>query len=267
MTITDVKTKQDEQGRSAELLSAFYGLDEAPKLASLFVCKGASGNDAMPVIFSHEVDVRSMQVGDFKVTTASGKIGNLICVTLEPADDTGELRTALLVGSFGDSVDQPVKVEIVGNLLSIDKMINFKGASVKVALLEQGPTLVWAEVVPQNEWELGKSASWFPFGGGSGCPKETKQVLRATWSGGVTKPGGDEIDDKERTQYKVTIELKDGSHQDIEPFAIGDLGDGDNNHELCLDVEGKPKSISFPKGYMTDPREDLNHETTILVSN
>ena len=179
----------------------------------------------------------------------------------------GELRTALLVGSFGSSDDQPVKVEIIGNLLSIDKTINFKGAEVKVTSLNKGPTLVWAEVVPQNEWALGKSASWFPFGGGSGCPKETKQVIRATWSGGVTKPGGDEIDDKERTQYKVTIELKDGSHQDIEPFAIGDLGDGDNNHELCLDVEGKPKSIYFPKGYMTDPREDLNHETSILISN
>jgi len=41
--------------------------------------------------------------------------------------------------------------------------------------------------------------------------------------------------------------------------------DGDNNHELCLDVIGTPQSVYFPAGYMKDPRKDLNPETTITI--
>ena len=93
-------------------------------------------------------------------------------------------------------------------------------------------------------------------------------MIRATWAGGVTKPGGGEIDDLEREQYKVTLQNKDGQNEDgnsveVIPFALGDLGDGDNNHELCLDVTGTPRSIFFAAGYMTDPGEDLNPATNI----
>jgi len=91
-------------------------------------------------------------------------------------------------------------------------------------------------------------------------------VVRVTWTGGVTKPGGDEIDDVERVQYKVTVLLEDGSKIEVTPFALADLGDSDNNHELCLDVAGTPQSVFFPAGYLTDPREDLNPGTTIAIS-
>jgi len=205
------------------------------------ICEGAAGKDGMPVIFSHEIDVTTMQKEDFRVTNASGTVGDMTCVTLDPADDMGEFRTALFVGQFGDIDDQPVT-------------------------LEEGPTLVLAEIVPEDEWELGKAATPRPFGGGSGCPEGTTQVVRATWAGGVTKPGGGEIDDGERVLYQVTVLLEDGGTIDVTPFAIGDLGDGDNNHKLCLDMAGTPQSVFFPAGYLTDPREDLNPDTTIAIS-
>jgi hypothetical protein len=219
----------------------------------------------MPVIFTHEIDVTTMQAGDFRVTSASGKVGEILAVTLAPADDKGELRTALLAGSYGSIDDQPVKVEIVGNLLSIDGTLNFKGASIDVTPLEAGPSMVWAEIVPEEDWDLGKEASPLAWGGGSGAPEGTKQVVRVTWNGGVTKPGAQEIDDAERVQYKVTVLLEDGSRIRVTPFALADLGDGDNNHELCLGVTGTPISVYFPAGFMTDPREDLNPETTIAL--
>lgn len=265
-TVTNVTTNHDIQGRQARLLSAFYGLDDLPRVSNFVICEGADGKDGMPVIFSHEIDVSTMQAGDFRVTNASGKIGEIVCVTLAPADDVGEFRTALLVGHYGSIDDQPVKVEVIGNLLSIDNTLNFKGASIDVISLEEGPELIWAEVVPENEWELGKAATPTRFGGGSGCPKGTKQVVRATWAGGVTKPGGDEIDDTERLNYRVTVLQEDGSKIEITPFALGDLGDGDNNHELCLDLVGIPQGVFFPAGYMTDPREDLNPETATIIS-
>jgi hypothetical protein len=267
-TITDVTASIDSQGRRAELVSAFYGLDDAlPIMANVFICDGAAGSDGMPVIFSHEIDIKTLQAGDFKVTTRSGMTGAITCVTLRPADDLGEARTVLVVGQYGSAEDQPMKVEIVGNILSMDNSINFKNASIDVIPLEAGPMLVLAEIVPKQQWELAKISTTLPFGGGSGCPIDTKQIIRATWSGGITKPGGKEIDDIERVLYKVTMIEEDGVQKETIPFKIADLGDGDNNHELCLEVSAKVHAISFRGGYLTDPREDLNQDTSVIMSN
>lgn len=265
-TETEVSATLHRDGRKASLISAFYGLDDAlPRAADRGIWPGAGGTDGMPVIFSHEVDVKTLQAGDFRVTTASGKIGDILAVTLAPADDKGELRTVLFAGAFGSIDDQPVRVEVVGNILSLDGTINFKGASIDVTPLETGPTMVWAEVVPKQEWEVGKEATILPWGGGSGAAEGAQQVVRVTWNGGVTKPGGDEVDDKERLLYKVIVLMEDGRKVEVTPFALTDLGDGDNNHELCLDVAGEPLSVSFPAGHMTDPREDLNPDSTVEV--
>ena len=89
-----------------------------------------------------------------------------------------------------------------------------------------------------------------PDGGsalGDGCLESTQQVLRVVWTGGITKPGGAEIDDVERIAYKVLIEDDAGELTAISPFAVADLRDGDNNHELCL---GRPLILcvsSFPR--------------------
>jgi hypothetical protein len=266
-TETDVMATRHPDGREAELFSAFFGLDDAlPKIADKGICEGAAGKDGMPVVFSHEIDLSSMQAGDFRVVKASGAIGEITCVTLAPADDAGELRTVLVVGQYGSSDDQPVSVEIVGNLLSIDRQVNFRGARSSVIALEEGPTMEWAEVVAADQWDLGKSATLLPWGGGSGCPVGTKQVVRVTWAGGVTLPGGEEIDDSVRAAYRVTASVDGANEIELVPFAIGDLGDGDNNHELCLDQEVTPLGVEFPAGLVTDPREDLNPPTRIEVA-
>ncbi|MDX2093071.1 MAG: hypothetical protein SFX73_34835 [Kofleriaceae bacterium] len=257
----------DARGREARLRSAFFGLDDAFEgPANKAICEGASGKDGMPIIFSHEIDVSTMQAGDFKVTTASGRVGTVHCVTLAPADDNGELRTALLVGQYGSASDQPSRVEIVGNLLSIDNTVNFKGASIAVTALEEGPTIVLAELLPEDRLELGKQPTELAWGGGSGCPVGTKQVVNVTWAGGVSKPGGGEANDVERVHYKVKIAQPDGSEATVTPFALADLVDGDNNHRLCLDVAGTPTTVFFPKGHLVDPRKDLNPETMMSVT-
>ncbi|MEM1177737.1 MAG: hypothetical protein AAGM22_05300 [Acidobacteriota bacterium] len=266
-TDTGVTATRDPSGRAAVLLSAFYGLDDAlPPISDRAICAGAGGQDGMPVVFSHEVDASTMQAGDFKVLTRSGAVGEITCVTLAPAEDVGEARTALLAGRYGSAEDPPVSVEVVGHLLSIDGQLNFRGAKAEAVALEDGPTLVWSEVVPETEWELGKAASRVPFGGGSGCPEETQLVVRATWNGGITKPGGGEVGEDEALAYHVTFRNPDGTESIIVPFALADLGDGDNNHELCLDRRGEPLSVKFHAGLVTDPREDLNPETQVRVT-
>ncbi|MEO1171970.1 MAG: hypothetical protein AAFX94_07935 [Myxococcota bacterium] len=267
-TETEVTSAEDANGRAARILSAFFGLDDAlPKTTSnLAICEGADGKDGMPVIFSHELDFSTLQAGDFQVTTAAGKAGYVHCVTLAPADDTGELRTALLVGHYGSIDDPPVKVEIVGNLLSMDRTVNFKGASAVPIELEKGPTLILAEALGTESLQLGGAGTALPFGGGTGCPDGTLQAVRAVWVGGVTKPGGDDADDNERQQYRVTVQQPDGRETEVVPFALADLNDGDNNHMLCLDVAGTPKSVFLPAGLLTDPRDDLNPDTRTTVS-
>ena len=252
---------------SSALLSAFFGLDsEAPFISNFFVCRGAAGKDGMPVVFSHELDLATLQAGDFKVVRSDGIEGEVKCVTPAPAFDSGEYRTMLLIGEFGSSSNQPERVEIKGNLLSSDNQINFKGKTINVIPLEDGPSMVLAELVPEEEWYLGRKATFLPFGGGSGCPVGTKQIVRVVWNGGITKPGGDEVDELETRSYSVTIRDNEGGVSKISPFALGDLGDGDNNHKLCLDVEGTPLKVDFPEGLVTDPRDDLNPRTSIEVS-
>ena len=250
---------------TAKLISAFYGLDDAiPFLASYRICGSFGHQDGMPVIFSKEVDIATLQAGDFSVTLKDGSKVAPGCVTPAPAEDPGEFRTMLMIGDFGSMSNQPLSVEITGNLMSLDQQTNFKGAQVDVTPLEAGPTLVLAEVVPQSEWALDKEPSGLPFGGGSGCPASTRQVIRVVWAGGVTKPGGDEVDHIEREAYQVTVRESDETSM-VTPFALGDLGDGDNNHELCLDTEAQVVQVDFPEGLMTDPREDLNPSTSITL--
>jgi len=267
-TVTDVTNAQHADGREAHLISAFFGLDNGlpERLTDRVACEGAGGADGMPVIFSHEVDIETLEPGDLRITTRSGTVYPATCLTLAPADDPGELRTALLAGEYGSDEDQPVTVEIIGNVLSLDGTVNFRGASVDVTPLEAGPSLVWAEIVPQTQWDLGGKATTSPWGGGNRCPMGTAQIVRVTWNGGITKPGGEPADDDERALYRVSIVTVEGAAGDIAPFALADLQDGDNNHLLCLDTTDTVTSVSFPAGHVTDPREDLNPDTAIALA-
>ncbi|MEM6672076.1 MAG: hypothetical protein AAF726_04490 [Planctomycetota bacterium] len=263
-TTTDVTTNVAPDGRSAGLVSAFFGIDNGlPRPTNKVIFNGAAGKDGMPVVLSHEVDFGTLQAGDIQVTRESGAIGEILCVTLAPADDPGELRTVLVVGEFGSDEDPPVRVDVIGDLLTIDGSANFKGASAEVIPLADGPTIVWAEVVPESEWRVGAKATPLRWGGGGGCPPDALEVVRVTWAGGVTLPGGAEIDAETLGRYRVTVLRPDGETIEVIPFAVADLGDGDNNHFLCLDVEGQPLSVSFPAGLLTDPNEDLNPATSL----
>ena len=266
--LTDAVAYPKAGNKSDGLISAFYGLDDSiPTFATYRLCGSFGvGGDGMPVIFSEQVDIATLEAGDFQVTLEDGMKVGPDCVTPAPADDIGELRTILMIGDFGSIDNEPANVEVIGNLFSMDHTINYKGSQVGVTELAKGPSLVLAESVDKEEWELGKQASARRFGGGNGCPDATRQVIRVVWNGGVTKPGGGEVDDVERKAYKVMTVNPDGTDDIIHPFALGDLGDGDNNHELCLDTPNQVVRVEFPADLVTDPREDLNPATRVMVT-
>ena len=244
------------------LLSAFFGLDnDLPFLANR-LCLGASGMDGMPVVLSRTVDEETLQAEDFEVTTREGVKHTPHCVTLRPAQDAGELRTVLLIGEFGNADEDPPKsVHVVGDLLSdgVDggETVNFVGSNVDVIPLSAGPTLVLAQRIPVEN--LARDTR------GTTCPEDVAQVVRVTWTGGVRLPSREDPGDAERQLYQVSVERKDGSLVERVPVALADLGDGDNNHLLCLDTVDRAVSVSFPAGVFVDPNRDLNPDTNIAV--
>jgi hypothetical protein len=215
----------------------------------------------MPVVLSHTIDPETLQPEDFQTVTRSGAVRTPHCVTLRPAQDPGELRTVLLIGEFGNaSDDPPVSVHVVGDLLSDGKTgdrVNFRGTQTHVIPLDAGPSLVLAEVVPEEEWSVQTR--------GTACPAGIQQIVRVTWAGGVRLPNGDEPGDVERGLYRVAVKRADGSSDEIVPAALADLEDRDNNHLLCLDTSAAVVSVSFPAGHLVDPNGDLNPDTHIAV--
>ncbi len=251
-------------GQSAELPSAFFGLDNGLLRVANRICRGASGQDGMPVIFSTEVDHTTLQAGDFQVTTQSGRVGHVQCASFLPATDPGELRTVLLVGDFGDAeADPPARVEIVGHMHSLDGTLDYRGAAIAVTPLVPGPTLIMAEVLTGDEVDadLGTRRT----DGDDFLTEGVAQSVRVVWAGGVTLEGGDEPGAAERDLYRITVRATDGTEREVTPVALADLGDGDNNHLLCLDTADAPISVSFPAGVLTDPNEDLNPATSVAV--
>ena len=247
---------------SPRILSAFFGLDNALPRGANILCPGAAGQDGMPVVLSHTVDQNTLQAEDFRVYTRDGVEVTPHCFTLRPATDPGEHRTVLLIGEFGDAKkDPPAKVLIVGDILSdgsTGNTVNFNGTETDVIPLEAGPTLILAEVVAK--------AIWTKKGRGSACPADSKQVIRATWTRGIRSPGGNRADDDIRTLYRVTVRRPDGSHEEVTPMALAELGDNDNNHFLCLDTNDPAVSVAFPAGHFVDPNQDLNPATQIVVT-
>ncbi len=242
-----------------EMLPAFFGLDDVPAAgflnANLCTDDGLPNRrtDGMPIVTSVLIDSRSLDTTDFQITTASGAVFVPDCATLEPADDDCEGRTILIVGEFGDDpTDPPGRVEIVGELLSLDgRDLARTAPPIEVTPLLEGPTLVVVEQVDPAYVS---------------APAGTTLAVRAIWSGGINATDGNEVTEAEWGQYTLTVRNGNGQEQTVAPFDIGDLNDGDNNHLLFFDVEGEPLTLALPVGLIIDPNGDVNPDTSSQVN-
>jgi hypothetical protein len=256
----------DSNEHQGEIIAANYGSAGLPQNLGVLVCPDAPGRDGMPVHFETEVS-GPVYPEDFIVRGEGGDIRPVLCATFDPSDDIGDRRSILLIGEFGNAEDQPVSVEVVGDIWSTDFSVSYQGAYADIIPLEAPPALILAEVVPEAEWDLDNPGTQLPWGGGTGCPSEgTQQVLRVAWGGGVLAVGGTEVTAAEWQRYTVVMRAEDGSIGLLRPFAAGDLNDGDNNHELCLNRSGRPLAVRFPAGLLQDPNNDVNEATGIRVN-
>lgn len=246
--------------REARILTAFFGLDNGLTQRARLIYRKAPGKDGMPLVFSHEIDPGTLEGADFAVTTQNGTVHIVEAASLLPANEEFELRTVLLIGEYGNHPDNPpVSVEVVGDLMARSGQ-NFKGQTVSVIPLPEGPVLSYAEY-----FTLDEDYPYIESGNGCDCPKEeTNMVVKAVWSGGVRAVNGEELGENELDNFMVTL-VKGSDTTKITPFQLADLGDNDNNIDLCLKQKGIPILVEANENIAIDPNNDKNPKTQIEV--
>ncbi len=246
--------------REAKILTAFFGLDNALNQRARLLYKNAPGQDGMPLVFSHEIDPASLEGADFEVTTQNGDVFRVEAATLLPANEEFELRTVLLIGEFGNFPENPpVSVKVIGDLLGRIGH-NYKGESIKVIPLEEGPILSYAEFFTFTE-----TYPYVEKGRGCDCPKnKTNTIVKTVWSGGVRAVNGDELGSNELKDFSVTL-VQGTDTLKVTPFKLADLSDNDNNIDLCLKETGIPIYVAVNEGVAIDPRDDKNPKTGIAI--
>lgn len=249
-----------DKTREIKILTAFFGLDNGLTFRARAIYRKAQGKDGMPLVFSHELDSNTLQGADFAVTTKNGKVFIVEAASFLPANEEFELRTVLLIGEYGNCPDNPaVSVEVVGDLMARTGQ-NFKGQSVQVIPLEEGPVLSYAEYFTMDE-----NYPYIAKGKGCDCPKEaTKMVVKAVWSGGVRAVNGKELGENELDDFIVTL-VNGSDTVKVTPFKLADLGDSENNIDLCLKQSGIPILVEVNENIAIDPNDDKNPKTQVKV--
>ncbi|MFN0200579.1 MAG: hypothetical protein ACKVTZ_03620, partial [Bacteroidia bacterium] len=140
-----------DRKREVKILTAFFGLDNGLTRKATIIYSKAYGKDGMPLVFSHELNPKTIDGSDFEVTTKKGNVYIVEAASLQPANEEFELRTVLLIGEYGSYPDnQPVSVKVVGDLMTRTGQ-NYKGQSIRVIPLEEGPVLSYAEYFTFDE--------------------------------------------------------------------------------------------------------------------
>ena len=259
ISVSDSVPERD-YNKEAKILTAFFGLDNGLTQRTRVIYRKAPGKDGMPLVFSHELEPNTLDGADFEVITEKGDVILVEAASFQPANEEFELRTVLLIGEYGSYPDnQPISVKVVGDLLSRTGH-NFKGESIDVIPLEEGPILSYAEYFTFTE-----DYPYVEKGRGCDCPKdETKTIVKAVWSGGVHSADGDELGPNELNDFKVTL-VKGADTVVVTPFQLADLKDNDNNIDLCLKNEGIPILLVVNENIALDPNDDKNPKTQIEI--
>lgn len=252
-----IDTNRIKEG-NAEILSAYFGLDNSMPLKSIAIWYKAPGKDGIPLVFSHEIDARTLSPKDFLITTQNGEIRSIDFCTLKPSTEKFELRTILLIGEFGNyPYNQPVELKIVSDLNTLDGQ-NLKGQKIKITPLEAGPFLSFSEYFTLYSKKYSKQID-------CDCPsKETQLVVKAVWSGGVKAINGIELGKIDVESFTIKL-LQNIDTITVHPIDIADLNDNDNNIDLCFNIFGIPIELMVRGNTVIDPRGDKNEFTKVKI--
>lgn len=241
------------------------------------ICAGQAGPerlqalDGMPVVFSEQVVQSTVDASDFEIALMDGTTRTPVCATTAPANEENEDRTVLLIGDFGSRQPQPdeaargpspVELRVVGSLelegtdpssgASLDAQgLTYAGYSLDYRL---GPGILLAELAPFSAEGEGGLGRGLPNDCRTVFP-DTTQVVRVTWSGGVSIDGVRAIPSDRTAIFDVRVENERGERVSVGDPSLGDsirflgladlgssfsaspddvVADGDNVLDLCL---------------------------------
>jgi len=235
---------------NASILSAYHGLDQLPAVASVLCGFNVAGDDGMPVVFSTQLQVDSVDPESFLVIRSDGESVVPNCATLHPADEPLEQRTVLLTGDFGTFGETPLRVEVTGSLLTFDGESLLGLSTEDITPLEDGPRVVLAErFAPDTNGLAGE------------CPNGTAQIVQLTWEGGVTGPANAALGEDQRLGTWVLLE--DGAT--VNPLALVD-DDPDNHVLACLAEDSRAQWVVVHAGLFHDPGDIANPATHAEVA-
>ena len=153
-----------------------------------------------------------------------------------------------------------IAVKIIGDLNSYSGK-NYRGQSVSVIPLDEGPVLSYAEYFTFTE-----DYPYVEKGRGCDCPREeTQMIVRTVWAGGVRAVNGNELGQNQLNDFKVTM-VQGLDTIIVKPFQLADLNDNDNNIDLCLKESGIPILVKVNENIAIDPRGDKNPITKAKIN-
>ncbi len=214
---------------SPVLLGATFG---AADINGLFGCAGTVV-DGLPVVFSLPLSAATVSPADFRVMRGNTTLATPLCATFAPAVNADELRTILLQGDFGDSSgDDPLSVQVVGNILSQDGTANFAGLQTSVVPYAVGQYIVYA-----RRQDLTGNV-----GGNDQCPGigaggvSTRQIVQVAFGSNA----GNNFPATQSYRSRFHVMLQDGT--EVSPTAFGDTT-VDNYLELCVGATSPAVSV------------------------
>ena len=230
MTIEDPGGPRTPAPDKPAILSAHFAINDAPPL---------DGADALPVVFSVELDAATVVPEYFFIGREDGRRARPDMAILAPANEADENRTVLLIGDFGAPDETPATTVAVSGPVYSEAGGSLRGLASPVLAFDTPPTVVFAErLAPQQ----GRCA-----GAGS--------VVRTYWTEGLRALDPD-------STSKVTIELDDGSSRPAVAFddqgAPGLDGGDDNVLDICLGDKARPVRLQIAAAILTDPAGHTN---------
>ena len=222
----------------AAILSAHFALNNAAPLG---------GADALPVVFSVELDPSTVVAEHFIISRGDGVRSRPTEALLSPANEGDENRTVLLVGDFGAPDDgPPTHVSVSGALYSEDGQA-LRGLAAPVSAFEVAPTVVYAEVLQPGEGRC--------EGAGS--------MVRTYWTEGLRALSPD-------AAQHVAVHTESGERLQPTGFddqaAPGSDGAADNVLDLCMGQQGRPVRLQIEAGILTDPASHANAKVDVDVA-
>jgi hypothetical protein len=225
-------------------LAAYFG-DSVLPAGVLAFCPpppSAVGFGGMPIVFSAQIDPAGGFAGnDFGLDPGAFRVKVLgepgwvtpICATLRPATDPAEQRTVLLAGDFGlGGLNRPVAIKIVGDVWTTDGDSLRGLVTRRVSGTEAGPQLLLAERFTPGDGLIDTSTG----DDTAYCPADqTAGVIKLTFSGGVTAPNGNSLEDDLTALDAIQVvgTTPAGQRVILNPFALRDI-DNDNHLDACF---------------------------------